>query len=293
MMKNEMRNVFLTTLFLFGCLLANGQNYLQEGDACFEKGDYECAKRNYNLFQTFDGRDMSAQIQKADECMRALILADGYFKDEEWARARERYRFILEKNPKDRYALKQYDVCEEQLKPKEEMIVEKNDENMLQEKDNFVEKDNQQITVTEEEARPAENINLPVRVENKPDNLPVRKESTGRRPGTPLFIVGGLAGAGGIAATFATTKSYMDIDKSKGKIIRGKETNYYFAAAGVIVGGICIGSGILLNRKAHVQSRNKEFSDYSPSYRNNASSKGESRLNIVACGNEVGLRLTF
>jgi len=54
-----MKNVFFLTLFLFCYLLANGQDYLKEANACFEKGDYECAKKNYTLFQTLDGRDSS------------------------------------------------------------------------------------------------------------------------------------------------------------------------------------------------------------------------------------------
>ena len=112
-----MKNVIFFTLFLFCCLQANGQDYLQEANNCFEKGDYECAKRNYTIFQTFDGSDMSAQIQKADECIKALIGADNYFNDEEWEKARDRYQIVLEKNPKDPNAKKQFDLCVEYLKP--------------------------------------------------------------------------------------------------------------------------------------------------------------------------------
>jgi len=284
-----MRNVFFITLFLCCCLFANGQNYLQEGNACFDKGDYECAKRNYNLFQTFDGRDMSAQIQKSDECFRALIVADGFFKDGQWDKARELYRMVLEKNPKDPHAKKQYDLCEEQLKPKEEMVAGETGEKKPPEKDNFIQEDNQQITIAKDSVRPVENFNVPVQAETKPDNLQIRKESTGSRPGSPLVIVGGVSIAAGIGATILLTKPYTE--DGYDKIIRGKEYNLVYAAAGIVVGGFCIGRGVYLNRKARTQAKNIDYG-----YNNSGlTSHNDSQvfLNLVAYGNTAGLRLTF
>jgi len=114
-----MKNLILLTLALFVCFHANAQDYQKEANACFEKGDYECAKRNYNLFQIWNGNDMSAEIKKADECQRSLILADNYFKEEEYEKARDRYRDVLERNPKDPHAKKQFEACEERLAPVE------------------------------------------------------------------------------------------------------------------------------------------------------------------------------
>ena len=111
-----MRNLLFTILLLFCCLQAKGQDYLKEANTCFEKGDYECAKRNYTLFQALDGKDMSLQIQITDECMRALNLADDYFRDEEFEKASKRYHIVLEKNPKDSNAKKKYELCMEILK---------------------------------------------------------------------------------------------------------------------------------------------------------------------------------
>jgi len=111
-----MRNVLFLLFFLFCCWQANGQDYLQQAKDCFEKGDYECAKRNYTLFTEFDGsRDVSAQIQAADECFKTLIVADDYFKEQEYEKARDRYKSVLDKNPKDAYAKKQYDECVKQI----------------------------------------------------------------------------------------------------------------------------------------------------------------------------------
>ena len=114
-----MKNVFLLSLFLFGCWQAHAQDYLKEANACFEKGDYECAKRNYSLFQIWNGNDMSAEIRKADDCLRTLILADNYFKEEEYEKASDRYRDVLEKNPQDPHAKKQLKACEALLAPVE------------------------------------------------------------------------------------------------------------------------------------------------------------------------------
>ena len=55
--------------------------------------------------------NMSAQIQKADECFKALIIADDFFKNKEYEKARDRYKIVLERNPKDSYAKRQHDEC--------------------------------------------------------------------------------------------------------------------------------------------------------------------------------------
>jgi len=52
--------------------------------------------------------------------MRTLNLADDYFKDGEWEKAKQRYQIVLDKNPKDPHAKKQFDLCEEYLKAKNE-----------------------------------------------------------------------------------------------------------------------------------------------------------------------------
>ncbi|MCL2727548.1 MAG: formylglycine-generating enzyme family protein [Bacteroidales bacterium] len=111
----QYKNQLLLSLLLFCCWQANGQNYLQLANDCFEKGDYECAKRNYNLYQTFEGMDMSAEMQKADECFRNIIVADNYFNNMKYGDAKEYYKNVLEKNPKDPYAKKLYETCEKLL----------------------------------------------------------------------------------------------------------------------------------------------------------------------------------
>ena len=113
-----MKNIIFLILFLFCCLQVSAQNYLQLANNCFEKGDYECAKKNYTLYQTFDGKDMSKLIQISDDCFKALLVADDYFKGKEYEKAHDRYKTILEKNPKDSHAKRRYNECERIIKPK-------------------------------------------------------------------------------------------------------------------------------------------------------------------------------
>jgi len=123
-----MKNLVFWVLFLFCCWQANGQDYLQQANACFDKGDYECAKKNYTLFKEFDGsKDVSAQIQMSDKCLRTMNLADDYFKDREYAKARDHYKTVLDTNPKDLNAKKQYDLCMAQLGKEEAHPVPTND----------------------------------------------------------------------------------------------------------------------------------------------------------------------
>jgi len=119
-----MKNLIFFVLFLSCSLLASGQDYLQKADSCFDKGDYECAKKNYNLFQIMDGSDMSAKIQNADECLKTLITADDNFKEKDYEKARDRYKTVLEKNPKDAYAKEQYEACMKALASPVETVVE-------------------------------------------------------------------------------------------------------------------------------------------------------------------------
>ena len=127
-----MKKTFLFSCLLFCCFLAHSQNYLQVAKDCFDKGDYECAKKNYTLYQSWEGKDMSAQIQKADECFRNLITAEEYFNDKEYAKARDKYQLVLDKNPKDPNAKKQHNLCTKQLSPPTENTTSTGSSKMVQ-----------------------------------------------------------------------------------------------------------------------------------------------------------------
>jgi len=90
---------------------------MQQADSCFQKSDYEEAKRLYSLIQLGSTKDVSAQIQRADDCLQALNLANGYLNEKKYTEARDSYRSLLALNANDSYAKKQYDWCEVQLTP--------------------------------------------------------------------------------------------------------------------------------------------------------------------------------
>jgi len=119
---------------MFLCCLCSvpafAQDYLQRADSCYESGDYECAGKNYRGYQIMSGegsRDVGDLIKNADSCMRIRILADNYFKTEDYTGAEQQYDRILKINPKDVYARKQYDVCTDKLKPVPPPMVQQQD----------------------------------------------------------------------------------------------------------------------------------------------------------------------
>ncbi|MDR3261537.1 MAG: SUMF1/EgtB/PvdO family nonheme iron enzyme [Tannerella sp.] len=111
-----MKRLFILSILIFtGGLFAYSQdNYLEEANICFEKGDYDCAKRKYEAYQVMSGNagtDVSEQMKAAEECLKIRMLADAYLEEKDSVKAGNQYRKIVELNPKDADAKKQYDLC--------------------------------------------------------------------------------------------------------------------------------------------------------------------------------------
>jgi len=108
-----------------------------------------------------------------------------------------------------------------------------------------------------------------------------------------LFIIGGIAAAGGTAAAFLIPAKEIDEPKDKdGKPHYVSERRMYYMIGGCVIGGICIGTGIALKNKKSIKvnSMASEFNNYSlpiPQPTNDA------RLNLVATDNGAGFRITF
>jgi tetratricopeptide (TPR) repeat protein len=106
----------LMMLFMAVSQLVYSQDYRQEADKCLVTGDYDCVKRNLQLYREEDGtEDVSQQIRDAETCMVARILADNYFEEKEYGKAMQQYEKILKLNPKDAHAKERIDLCKEQL----------------------------------------------------------------------------------------------------------------------------------------------------------------------------------
>jgi len=110
------------TFLLIGfCVLTinicQAQNYLQEGNTCFDKGDYKCATKNYSAEKANGtSQEMDKKIEKADNCFKILTVANYLFSDEKaYAKAKSKYEELLKINPKDPYAKKQLELCNKEL----------------------------------------------------------------------------------------------------------------------------------------------------------------------------------
>ncbi|MDR2913223.1 MAG: SUMF1/EgtB/PvdO family nonheme iron enzyme [Tannerella sp.] len=110
-----------TTLIFIGiCILTlnicQAQDYLQQGNDCFDRGDYDCAKTNYAAQKTYgSASEMDKKIEQCNNCLSVLPIANFLFSDKDYSRAKEQYEKLLAINPKDPYARKQVDLCQKQL----------------------------------------------------------------------------------------------------------------------------------------------------------------------------------
>ena len=111
---------FLISMIGLCLLTANicqAQNYVQEGNAYFDKGDYEKAKQMFRaeiLNGTTPG--MEKKMELCDDCIKLLTIADFLFSDSKnYSEAKSKYTELLSFNPKDPYAKKQLEECNKQL----------------------------------------------------------------------------------------------------------------------------------------------------------------------------------
>jgi hypothetical protein len=138
--------------------------------------------------------------------------------------------------------------------------------------------------------RPVENVtvtDLPRTKRRSSDNL--RLERGNKNRSGLLFAAGGVSIVAGGAASFLLSKPYTEY--GDGHRITGKEYNLVYAAAGVVVGGVCIGTGISLKKKSKTFPNSIGY-NYNPSITPSARDP-HSRLDLVAAGDGIGLRLSF
>lgn len=105
-----MKKTLLLSIFFLCAITAYSQNYLKIATACFEKGDYECAKTNYENYKLHAGKrakDVSDKIKNANTCQYLLSLAHNLYLVGNHVKALEEYQQVLELNPNDPLALEQ------------------------------------------------------------------------------------------------------------------------------------------------------------------------------------------
>ncbi|MDR2913224.1 MAG: protein kinase [Tannerella sp.] len=87
------------------------------GDNCFDKGDYDCAKLNYQTEKASGGSsEVNKKIEQTDKCLNILPVANFLFAEKDYQKAKSKYEELLAINPKDSYARRQIDSCQIQLK---------------------------------------------------------------------------------------------------------------------------------------------------------------------------------
>ena len=112
-------------IFLFfavnSAFMLYSQTSLQEGDRCFDTGDYSCAINYYNDAYIFaSGEDkqlVEIKLTRARNCAEWIKEANQAFANRNYNLAKENYQKLLESNPKDEYAKSQWDKCENFLNP--------------------------------------------------------------------------------------------------------------------------------------------------------------------------------
>jgi hypothetical protein len=91
------------------------QSYYQEGDKCFDAGDYTCAavkyKDLYKLANEVNIQLGEVKMKRAENCSKHLKEANRSFESLNYTKAKENYKLILDYNPKDDYAKSQIEKC--------------------------------------------------------------------------------------------------------------------------------------------------------------------------------------
>ena len=109
------RQLILLTGF---CLLALNvslaqDDYVKQGNDCFDKGDYKCAKDRYSA-QKINGDEtgMDEKIEQCDKCLDILLIANYLFSDKkDFKEAKSKYEELLRINPQDPFAKSRIISC--------------------------------------------------------------------------------------------------------------------------------------------------------------------------------------
>ena len=121
------------TIILFFAVItafsAYSQNYLQDGDRCFDNGDYACAETKYDqASKSSSGNDKQIadiRLSRAKNCAEWIKTANQAFNNRNYNTAKENYQKVLDSNSKDEYAKSQLEKCNNFLKPTTTLSVSK------------------------------------------------------------------------------------------------------------------------------------------------------------------------
>lgn len=114
-------------------MILNGQNrnYLQEADSCFNKGDYECARKYYETHNTAsesNNEDVSNKLAACSKCISLFAIANFLYSDRNYVKAEEQYEEILHLNPNDPIATERLNTIDEKIREVQEKNKKKESE---------------------------------------------------------------------------------------------------------------------------------------------------------------------
>jgi tetratricopeptide (TPR) repeat protein len=116
-----MRRISLLSLAVIATLSVYSQNFSQDGDRCFDNGDYACAVARYDeAFKSASGSNKQIaeiKLTRAKNCVEWIKTANQAFANKNYKSAKENYQNVLDSNPKDAYAKTQLEICEIALTP--------------------------------------------------------------------------------------------------------------------------------------------------------------------------------
>ena len=95
---------------------AFGQTYLRLANDCYQKGDYECAFKNYiKSMNDNEGQNVDVQIDRARYCVDLLKEGNNAFFADDFVKAKYCYSLILRTNPNDQNVMQRIAKCEQYL----------------------------------------------------------------------------------------------------------------------------------------------------------------------------------
>jgi hypothetical protein len=116
-----MKKIILLFLAVVAAFSAYCQNYMQDGDRCFDKGDYACAETKYNeAFKSANGKDKQIaeiKLTRTKWCSDHIKTANQAFFNKNYITAKENFQSVLDSNPNDENAKSKIVECNKFLNP--------------------------------------------------------------------------------------------------------------------------------------------------------------------------------
>ena len=117
-----MKQIILFFLAFFFTISAYCQvSKLEEGNQCFDQGNYSCAEAKYKeAFKSEVGRDRQIadiKLQRTKRCIEILKKAELAYNNKNYTKANEFYLTILDSNPKDEFVKRRLESIKNILYP--------------------------------------------------------------------------------------------------------------------------------------------------------------------------------